>query len=520
MLTRITKFLILISYLPTIIIAQPNSTIMIDNAFNFDIGELDIVKGIANDEYGNIYCFGEAGIYNQQLNTNYFIIKFTPQGTIDSSFSLNGILETDFADFDISELKSVVYYNDHLFLFGNGKYLANDSTSKLVIQKIDLAGNLDINFSTNGQFVFCYLGNKSYAGQLQLTQNEKLLLSATSLDSSFIHKETTIISRLNLDGTYDTTFGGTGSIQWDYYNGTSPTFKTPPHSFGSNTNGIIETPWNNYLCYGYYNSGFYNQNLLLSINKDGSLNPSFGEQGFYTSDFISSTNNEFIGATTIEHAVALITKASDLEDYALISVNALGDATKYEEIDIFDKLNKANSIAYSNKELMVTGFINGSRNTSPISEFFTATILDKEFNSLINVVDSNFNGDGAECTATLHIDSLLFLAGSIFYSDSNNYSDVRISMAKYKAKEVTTEIAQRDKNNEVKLFPNPISTTLNIATNGEVLPIKITDLSGRIIKKITCSNVCEIDVIDLPPGIYIANYFSNDKSVTSKLMKY
>lgn len=69
------------------------------------------------------------------------------------------------------------------------------------------------------------------------------------------------------------------------------------------------------------------------------------------------------------------------------------------------------------------------------------------------------------------------------------------------------------------LYPNPTSDVLNISSkNGlEMKEIKITDLSGRIVK--TLNNTTTINVYDLSAGTYLIDITTNQGKASSKFVK-
>jgi len=69
------------------------------------------------------------------------------------------------------------------------------------------------------------------------------------------------------------------------------------------------------------------------------------------------------------------------------------------------------------------------------------------------------------------------------------------------------------------LYPNPTSDVLNISSkNGlEMKEIKITDLSGRIVK--TLNNATTINVSDLSTGTYLIDITTNEGKASSKFVK-
>ncbi|SFN79536.1 Por secretion system C-terminal sorting domain-containing protein [Paenimyroides ummariense] len=82
---------------------------------------------------------------------------------------------------------------------------------------------------------------------------------------------------------------------------------------------------------------------------------------------------------------------------------------------------------------------------------------------------------------------------------------------------VKTSLVLDDK--EIYVFPNPTTDILNISSkNGlEMKEIKITDLSGRIVR--TLNNASTINVSDLSAGTYLIDITTNEGKASSKFIK-
>lgn len=73
------------------------------------------------------------------------------------------------------------------------------------------------------------------------------------------------------------------------------------------------------------------------------------------------------------------------------------------------------------------------------------------------------------------------------------------------------------------IFPNPVHEVLNITTNKEVeiKGLRITDLSGRIVKAISNLKLREfqVNIMDLKAGMYFVSITTNDGVMTSRFLK-
>ncbi|WP_231850286.1 T9SS type A sorting domain-containing protein [Winogradskyella sp. PG-2] len=76
-------------------------------------------------------------------------------------------------------------------------------------------------------------------------------------------------------------------------------------------------------------------------------------------------------------------------------------------------------------------------------------------------------------------------------------------------------------NSEVIIFPNPVSSVLNVSNNSlQDLKISIYDITGKLIKsKESNSQNIELDVRQNRTGVYFVNVASETKSSTYKIVK-
>jgi hypothetical protein len=75
-----------------------------------------------------------------------------------------------------------------------------------------------------------------------------------------------------------------------------------------------------------------------------------------------------------------------------------------------------------------------------------------------------------------------------------------------------------DKNNSVRIYPNPVVEKLNIEAEQNVKQVELTDLLGRTISTFN-SKVSEIDVQHLSPGAYLVMVTLEKRKITYRIFK-
>jgi hypothetical protein len=75
-----------------------------------------------------------------------------------------------------------------------------------------------------------------------------------------------------------------------------------------------------------------------------------------------------------------------------------------------------------------------------------------------------------------------------------------------------------DKNNSVRIYPNPVVEKLNIEAKQNVKQVELTDMLGRTISTFN-SKVSEIDVQHLSPGVYLVMVTLEKRKITYRIFK-
>lgn len=73
-------------------------------------------------------------------------------------------------------------------------------------------------------------------------------------------------------------------------------------------------------------------------------------------------------------------------------------------------------------------------------------------------------------------------------------------------------------NDAIKMYPNPVQNILSVHSSFPLTGVEVYSLLGERVKKVT-HNFAKIDLRDLNSGIYMIKIYSNQFSVTKKLIK-
>lgn len=183
----------------------PDGTL--DSTFSGDGISIDNFSGTHSEAYDvKVQYDGKilvAGTFLTPANNALGVMRYNSDGTIDNTFGLNGKYE--FTHPDGIYAQDLFILPDHKILVTGATFLFNNND--ILLLKLNEDGSLDTSFGTGGM-VFTSISSNSENGAIILAQSDgKIIVGANSLSGI-------LVLRYHADGTLDTGFGinGVGSI--------------------------------------------------------------------------------------------------------------------------------------------------------------------------------------------------------------------------------------------------------------------------------------------------------------------
>jgi len=283
---------------------------------------------------------------------------FNSVGNFDSSFGINGIVTTDFGG-DETGSRTVLQSDGKLVVVGtiNGDF---------GLSRYNSDGSLELNFGTGG-VVTTDFGGSDRGSNIVLQPDGKVIVIGR-VDNPDGYSWDFGLSRYNLDGSLDTTFGTGGKVITDFRMN-----DTGSSAVLQSDGKLVVAGWSTerftMCCYTSYS-------VLNRYNSDGSLDTSFGVNGQVLSD----------GAKNI--------------------------VTIQPDGKLIVAYNSGSGLAYA---------------PPPPSDFWLSRYnvdgsLDTSF-GLGGTVTPDFSGDDSASDITLQVDGKLVVVGSLYNSNTGN-SDV------------------------------------------------------------------------------------------------
>ncbi|WP_160137907.1 delta-60 repeat domain-containing protein [Chryseobacterium sp. c4a] len=241
-----------------------------------------VITDFTNDDEANaidiknnkIWVAGRAG--DQSVIVRYNLAN----GYVDKTFNQKGFMFYPMGT--KSEIKSLkILSDDKILIAGTAN---NGGQTDFFIARLNPDGTYDASFGTNGIKTIDFFGQNDQLNVMKILYNSKIMLggsctkTATNIDAALV--------RLHADGSYDTSFGGTGKVTYD--EGTKEDVINDVDAKVNASNYEI------IYAIGYKKPGLYKDVLYREFEADGSTfanGPAVSNQSYYDDYLIGGAFN-------------------------------------------------------------------------------------------------------------------------------------------------------------------------------------------------------------------------------------
>ena len=182
-----------------------DTTFDLDGKLNTIVGNngIDGAYSIAIQPDGKIIA---AGISKNSSINNFALVRYNSNGILDSTFGLNGKKITSFGTGNASSGNSVVIQSDGKIIVAGGSN--NGTNSDFALVRYNPNGSLDATFDTDGKLTTDIGNSDNSAKSVAIQQDGKIVAVGTSygIENKFA------LVRYNVDGSLDTTFDSDGKV--------------------------------------------------------------------------------------------------------------------------------------------------------------------------------------------------------------------------------------------------------------------------------------------------------------------
>lgn len=246
----------------TTAVGQPGT---LDGDFDAD-GKLITAIGTGDD-----FCYavavqpdGKVLAVGYSMNANdpdFAIIRYNIDGTLDNSFDADGIVTTDFGDWD--EATSVALQSDGKIVVAG--YAFNGSTFEFALARYNTNGSLDTTFATTGKMTTDVGFGDDFGQAVAIQSDGKIVVSGGS-DAGSGSGDFAVV-RYDATGITDGSFGSGGVVVTDFASG------------GATNNGMAIQTDGKIVLSGGLDNGSDIDFVTVRYNSDGSLDLTFSVDG-------------------------------------------------------------------------------------------------------------------------------------------------------------------------------------------------------------------------------------------------
>lgn len=229
---------------------------------NIPIVNIQNVKCIAIQSDDKILLGGQTN------SGGFFIARLNSDGTIDPTFG-SGTGIVNYLNSAIS-ICLAIQLDGKIIISGNSNTI---SGTEILIARLNTDGSLDKSFNNTG-IVIVNISNFDFATS-EIIQPDGKILSAGFVIMDNL--KFPIIIRLNVDGSFDNTFGNNGIIMLGSINGSFD-------SIGLQNDGKI-------IASGTGNDGLTTKFLTVRMNPNGAIDINYGRRGIVLTDVGGNSTN-------------------------------------------------------------------------------------------------------------------------------------------------------------------------------------------------------------------------------------
>ncbi|MDF1676390.1 MAG: hypothetical protein P1U44_11805, partial [Vicingaceae bacterium] len=269
-------------FFPACLAAQDGT---IDSTFGVNgIVVTDINGFNSSANYSSIQSDGKiilTGSIDNISNQDFATVRYNNNGTLDNSFGQNGIVITDINGFNDIATSSAVQSDGKIIISG---FSVNGNDNDFVLVRYNTNGSIDNSFGINGKVITPIGSSHDNARSMVIQSDDKIVLAGSSNNGSDYDFA---IVRYKNNGNLDSTFGVNGIVLTDIGN---------RHNYA---NYILMDSSNNFIVVGSANNGLFNSTQTLAFSdialsryqNNGSLDSTFGINGIITTQGMQNVSS-------------------------------------------------------------------------------------------------------------------------------------------------------------------------------------------------------------------------------------
>ena len=178
----------------------------------------DIANAVAVQADGKLVVVGTTYQNNDYTGEDFAVARYNANGTLDKTFGVGGKVQTDFPGL-AAVASSLVIQPDGKIVVADGAFPLFTFLGDFKVIRYNPDGLLDSSFGNGGIVTTSFPGQGSYAFAVALQADGKIIAAGTDF-VNFTNDDSSntdfALARYNPDGTPDTTFSADGQVTTDF----------------------------------------------------------------------------------------------------------------------------------------------------------------------------------------------------------------------------------------------------------------------------------------------------------------
>ena len=335
---------------------------------------------------------------------DFALARYNTNGSLDTTFNTTGKVTTDVGS-RANQYNAVARQSDGKIVAAG--FASNSQNNDFALTRINADGTLDTTFNGTGRVTTPVLAGDDSANAVAIQADGKIVAVGTALTGSIPDYA---IVRYNTNGSLDTTFNGTGKVVLSIFPGDDVATAVAIQSDGK------------IVVVGYSIGGGQTNYNIVRYNTNGTLDTSFSFDGIFTVSI--SAANDFARAVTLQTDGKIVVAGSAYNgtnnDFAVVRINTNGtlDTTFHGTGFLTFSMLSGNDVAYSvamqpdGKIILAGSANNGSNDDFAVARVTDDGYLDISWNITGKVTTAMLAGNDVAYTAAVQSDGKIVAAGS------------------------------------------------------------------------------------------------------------
>ncbi|HEU4836724.1 MAG TPA: delta-60 repeat domain-containing protein [Pyrinomonadaceae bacterium] len=248
-----------------------------------DFNEMESARAVAIQPDGKIVVAGTISRFDG--STDFAVLRYHEDGTLDSSFGQGGLVSTDFYNTVDSAADLAITPNGEIVVAGTVWWVTDFVDSDFAVVRYDSDGNLDMTFGDHGKVTVHSEIDEDLAAMVLTPKGQIVLAGTRTSVPGEGYNVDFVLFRFNRDGSLDASFGIDGRVITDF-------------SAVDTLSDVALTSDGDIIAVGTAQPTPGHLDFVVArYNRNGRLDPSFGTAGSVITDF--SMRDDFAFAVAV-----------------------------------------------------------------------------------------------------------------------------------------------------------------------------------------------------------------------------